>query len=134
MRAHYDREMGKSRFNVVRKTWPRIYDLRTTRLRCFLIDGRWKRQGKKLYSRTLDEAKLKAEFLAQERQHRGIEALTFPTELRLMATQAQVKLQPWNATIDQQSRTTSDFLKVNKRGIRLCSSASASTATWQRGS
>lgn len=88
-----------SRFEILRKTWPRITDLRSTRMKCVMVDARWRRQGKRFYYKTVDEAKVRAEQLAIERKNKGMEALEFPTELRMAAIEAQAKLRSWQKTL-----------------------------------
>jgi integrase len=84
-----------SKFKALRKSWPRIYDFRCTRLKCLMVDARLKRRGQRFYYKTLDEARVKAEALATERAQNGVEALEFSTELRVMATTAAAKLKPF---------------------------------------
>lgn len=66
-----------------------------------MVDARVKRQGKRFYYKDVDDAKVKAEALERERSNNGIEALAFPTELRVEAAQAHTRLKVWDATISQ---------------------------------
>ena len=87
------------KFPIVRASWPRVTDYRKSRMRCFMVDGRRRRNGKREYFRTEAEAKTRADQLAVERENHGTAALNFPTAERVMAVECRELLAPWNRTI-----------------------------------
>jgi integrase len=84
---------------VVRATWPRIVDYRKTRMRCFMVDGRRRRNGRREYFKTLTEAKTRADQLVTERENHGTAALNFPPRDRVMAVECRELLAAWHRTI-----------------------------------
>jgi integrase len=89
----------KSKFPVMRTTWPRIIDYRKSKLSCFMVDGRRRRGGKREYFQQLPDAKTRADQLAVERENHGTAALNFPERDRVMAVECRELLAPWNCTI-----------------------------------
>ncbi len=86
-----------SKNKVVRDEWPKIYDLRGSGMNCFMVDAR--PHGKREYFDQVGEAKTHADTLAAERENRGTEALSFPTEYRVMAVECMEKLRPFDKTL-----------------------------------
>jgi len=62
-----------------------------------MIDAR--PHGKREYFEKLGEAKTRADCLAAERENRGIESLSFPTEHRIMAAECIERLKPLEKTL-----------------------------------
>src|SRR5207248_11372289 len=89
----------KSKFPIIRTAWPRIVDYRETRMRCFMVDGRRRGNGRREYFADESAAKTRADQLVIERENHGIAALNFPARDRVMAAECRELLQPWNRTI-----------------------------------
>jgi integrase/recombinase XerD len=87
----------KTKHPVVRKEWPRIIDYRANNIRRLMLDAR--PHGKREYFKTIGEAKARADQLAAERDNRGIEALSFSTENRVMAVECLEMLRPFGKTL-----------------------------------
>ena len=82
---------------LVRAKWPRIRDLRPTGRDLFVVDAR--PHGKKEYFPLLRDAKTRADQLQVERDNKGVEAIGFPTETRIMARECMDKLAPYGKTL-----------------------------------
>jgi integrase len=89
----------KSKFPIRRSTWPRIVDYREGTLRCLMVDGRRRGNGKREYFKNVADAKTRAEQLAVERENHGTAALNFPERDRAMTVECRELLAPWNCTI-----------------------------------
>ena len=66
-------------------------------MNCFMVDCR--PHGKREYFEKIGEAKTRADQLAAERENRGTEALSFPTEYRVMALECMERLRPLGKTL-----------------------------------
>lgn len=82
---------------VLRPEWPKIRDLRPSGHNWFMVDAR--PHSKREYFATLAEAKTRADQLATERENRGVEAVSFSTENRVMAVECMEKLTPYGKTL-----------------------------------
>jgi hypothetical protein len=93
---------GSPRLPIKRAEWPRIRDISREGRKCrYVLDLRPHVYGKgsRLYFETLEEAKLRAKELATEHRNRGIEAIDFPTELRVEAAACHALLRPHGITL-----------------------------------
>lgn len=91
--------------------------------RRFLIDGRPHR--KRLFLREKDCALAQADVWARERENQGIEALEFPTALRLEATASAKVLKPFGKTLLDAARHYAQYLEAEQRksaalSVRAC--------------
>ncbi len=100
----------KSATDKLRRTeWPRIRDLRPTGRDLFVVDAR--PHGKKEYFALLRDAKTRAEQLALERDNKGVEAIGFPTEARVMARECMDRLAPFGKTLRDATDHYTAFLE-----------------------
>ena len=88
---------SKLKLPVLRSQWPKIRDLRPSGHNWFMVDAR--PHSKREYFATLAEAKTRADQLACERDNRGVEAVSFSTESRVMAVECMAKLNPYGKTL-----------------------------------
>lgn len=89
--------MKKPKCPVMRKEWPRILDMRPANMSTFMVDAR--PHGKREYFERIGEARTRADTLATLRENRGVEALNFSTENRVMAVECLEKLKPFGKTL-----------------------------------
>lgn len=100
----------KSKFPIIRNDWPRIIDYRKNEISRLMLDAR--PYGKREYFDTVGEAKARADQLATERENRGIEALNFPTESRVMAVECIEQLRPFGKTLRDATAHYVNWLKA----------------------
>ncbi|MEI9898105.1 MAG: hypothetical protein WDN28_30680 [Chthoniobacter sp.] len=102
--------MGKSatgadrRMPLKRKEWPRIRETREKSAKSrYMLDLRPHVYGKgsRLYFENLEDAKIKAKQLAIEHRNKGVEAIDFPTELRVEAAACHALLKPHGGNVRQ---------------------------------
>ena len=82
---------------VIRKEWPRVRDLNPAGKNLFVVDAR--PHGKREGYPTKKDALTRAEQLALEIENKGTEAIGFPTEARIMASEGIKKLEPHGKTL-----------------------------------
>jgi integrase len=87
----------KSKFPIIRSEWPRIIDYRKNKIGRLMLDAR--PHGEREYFKNVGEAKARADQLATERENRGIEALNFSTENRVMAVECIEQLRLFGKTL-----------------------------------
>lgn len=104
------RQMGKPamgadrRMPLKRKEWPRIRETREKSAKSrYMLDLRPHVYGKgsRLYFENLEDAKIKAKQLAIEHRNKGVEAIDFPTELRVEAAACHALLKPHGVSLRQ---------------------------------
>src|SRR5437667_1075592 len=83
---------------LARTAWPPIRDLGPRIKKRYLVDFR--PHGRRYFQR-VGEARAFADTIAAEAKKTGLEALKFPTELRVAALQAQARLRPGGKTLSQ---------------------------------
>jgi integrase len=115
----------KSKFPIVRSTWPRVVDYRKSALRCLMVDGRRRGNGKREYFKNVADAKTRADQLAVERENLGTAALNFPARDRVMAVECRELLAPWHrsirdAALHYVAHLKADALRSNSPLIRDC--------------
>ena len=82
---------------VIREDWPLVRKVTVHSNVRFLVDGRPHRE--RLFFKTEQDALVQADTWARELENQGIEAMAFPTELRMQATEALRRLEPYDASI-----------------------------------
>jgi hypothetical protein len=94
-------EKGR-RLPLKRTEWPRIRDTKKAGSKSrYVLDLRPHvyGQGSRLYFENLEDAKIKAKELATEHRNKGVEAIDFPTELRVEAAECNALLKPHGVTL-----------------------------------
>ena len=76
--------MSRKKKQIVREDWPRIRRVTVRGQERFIVDGRPHKERK--FFKSEQDAEVQADVWARERTNQGIEALTFPTELRIEAS------------------------------------------------
>ena len=89
----------KTKFPVLRSSWPRLVDYRQGKLRAIMLDARRNGAGRREYFLNVATAKARADALAIERENHGVAALNFPESDRVMATECRELLRPHGKTI-----------------------------------
>jgi integrase len=102
----------KSKHPVIRQSWPKIIDYRSTAQKCLMLDAR--PHGKREYFKSVGEAKARADQLAAERENRGTEAISFSTKDRVMAAECSEQLRPFGKTLRDATQHYTTWLKSEK--------------------
>ena len=74
---------------VIRKEWPKVRDLNPAGKKLWVVDAR--PHGRREGYPTEQDAMTRAEQLALEIENKGMEAIGFPTENRVMAAECALK-------------------------------------------
>lgn len=93
----------------IREEWPRIRKVLLRGQTRFQVDGRPHKE--RVFFRTESDALVQADVWARERTNQGIEALEFPTTLRIQATEAARLLEPFGKTLLDAAEHYVAFLK-----------------------
>lgn len=109
----------KTKFPVLRSTWPRLVDYRQGKLRAIMLDARKKGAGRREYFLKVEVAKARADVLAIQRENHGIASLNFPESDRVMATECRELLLPHGKTLRD---ATAHYLAYLKAEISRSSS------------
>jgi integrase len=80
-----------------------------------MVDGRWRRTGKREYFKKRIDAETRADQLAIERKNSGGESLNFSTELRVMATSGHKRLLPFGKTLAHAVDHYVDWLESERK-------------------
>src|ERR1035437_8614496 len=89
--------MSRKKKSIIREDWPRIRRVRVRGRERFLGDGRPHKE--RLFFKSEQDAAVQADVWAAERTNQGIEALSFPTELRMEAIKAKKRLDEYGKKI-----------------------------------
>ena len=100
---------------LARTAWPPIRILSPRIKKRYLVDFR--PHGRRYFER-VGEARAFADAVAAEEKKKGLEALNFPTELRMAALQAQKRLHAWGKTLNQAVDHYVDWLESERRRHR----------------
>ena len=80
-----------------------------------MVDGRWRRTGKREYFKKRIDAETRADQLAIERKNSGNESLNFSTELRAMATSGHKRLLPFGKSLTHAVDHYVDWLESERK-------------------
>lgn len=105
--------MPKPKRSYLRKDWPKVRKTTVRGEPRFLVDGR--PQKKRLFFRDKNDALVQADVWSRERQNQGIEALEFPTALRVDATTAAGLLRPFGKSLQDAARHYVAHLEAEQR-------------------
>lgn len=103
----------KKKRTYLRKEWPKVSKVFIRGEPRFRVDGR--PQKERLFFREENDALVQADVWARERQNQGIEALEFPTALRIEATAAAKLLHPFGKNLGDAARHYVAFLVAEQR-------------------
>ena len=112
---------------LIREEWPLIRKVMVRSSLRFLVDGRPHRERK--YFKTAQEAEVQADLWARELENQGIEAMEFPTELRMQAIEGWRKLEPFGRTIREAVNHYIGWLEDEKRK-KAAQTVSACLTEW----
>jgi len=111
------KQQNRKRRAIIRCDWPRIRETTIDGALFFVVDPRpYKRRE---YFKEKALAKTRADQVATERVKKGVEAVEFPTALRMMAIEANALLEPFEKTILDAARHYKAFLEQEQRRLAL---------------
>jgi len=93
----WQHDMPAKRKKPLRNEWPKVHKVSIRDQVRFKVDGR--PQKERLFFRDKNDALVQADVWALERQNQGIEALDFPTALRVEAIDAAGLLKPFGKSL-----------------------------------
>jgi integrase len=100
--------MSQKKRRYIRENWPKVKKVLIRNQPRFQVDGRPHRE--RAFFRNESDALVQADVWARERENQGIEALEFPTTLRVQATEAAKLLEPFGKTLMDATRHYVAFL------------------------
>jgi integrase len=89
--------MSRRKKRLIRKDWPRVRRVTVRGQERFIVDGRPHKERR--FFKNEQDAAVQADVWARERTNQGIEALSFPTELRMEAIKATKRLSEYGKKI-----------------------------------
>lgn len=105
--------MPKQKRQRIRDDWPKIVRVSVRGETRFKVDGRPHKE--RVFFREKNDALVQADVWAQERENQGLEALQFPTTLRMEATEAARLLQPFRKSLVEAATHYVAYLQDERR-------------------
>jgi hypothetical protein len=128
--ATFWQHMPNRKRSCLRQEWPKVQKVIVRGETRFKVDGR--PQKERLFFRERDDALVEAEVWARERENQGVDALEFPTTLRIQAAEATRILRPFGKTLVDAARHYDGYLEAEERkrtGLNVQTCAESWTAT-----
>jgi hypothetical protein len=128
--AMFWQRMPNRKRSYLRKESPKVQKVVVRGETRFKLDGR--PQKERLFFRERDDALVQAEVWARERENQGVEALEFPTTLRIQAAEAARILRPFGKTLVDAARHYANHLEAEERkrtGLKVQTCAESWIAT-----